>query len=239
MAKYHEVFKDIREKIMTAYYEKGSQLPKQEELKGTYSTSRVTIQRALNLLQMEGLIVTKKGQGTFVSETVSTHFYLDSQISNFQGSTSELEGKGQITSEIISFDIRLPDEVETEKLQISKEKLVYDIIRLRKLDDEPLILEYTIMTFDVIPNLTVDILEKSIYQYIQKDLKLVIGSAVRRIHADRADAYDKKYLDCTPIDPILEIDQVAFLNDGTPFEYSQTRHRFDKGDIIFTSSLNQ
>ena len=49
------VHKSVMEK-----YEKNQKLPKQTELAITYKTSRVTIQKALNLLQVEGIIYAKK-----------------------------------------------------------------------------------------------------------------------------------------------------------------------------------
>ncbi|MDE1454928.1 UTRA domain-containing protein, partial [Bacillus paralicheniformis] len=36
-----------------------------------------------------------------------------------------------------------------------------------------------------------------------------------------------------PDDPVLEVEQVAFLNTGEPFEYSFARHRYDK--FVFSS----
>lgn len=236
MIKYSEIAEDLREKIVTGFYTKGKLLPKQTELVKIYQTSRVTIQKSLNILSKEGLVFSKRGVGTFVVEEIPESFLLDSKVNRFSGVTNELRGKGKLSSEIISFEVRFPDEIECDKLQISSESPVYDIIRLRKLNKEPILLEYTIMPIKVIPDLTKNVLLKSIYAFIENDLHLTIGSAVRRIHADRPDAYDKQFLDCREIDPILEINQVAYLKDGRPFEYSQTRHRFDKGDIIFTSS---
>ncbi|MBO0455387.1 GntR family transcriptional regulator [Enterococcus hulanensis] len=237
MTRYIEISDDIRNKIVASFYQQGQQLPKQMELMEEYQTSRMTIQKALNLLNMEGLITAKKGTGTFVSKKIPPQFFLDSKVNQFTGVTDHLRGKGRLSSEVISFDVRFPDEVEVEKLQIADEDPVYDIIRLRKLDKEPILLEYTIMPLKVIPNITKKILNQSIYYYIQHELTLSIGSAVRRIHADRPDAYDKQYLECKEIDPVLEINQVAYLSDGRPFEYSQTRHRYDKGDIIFSSPI--
>ncbi|MEG1045361.1 UTRA domain-containing protein, partial [Carnobacterium sp.] len=29
-------------------------------------------------------------------------------------------------------------------------------------------------------------------------------------------------------DPVLEVEQLVYLKDGRPFEYSRSRHRYDK-----------
>ena len=40
-----------------------------------------------------------------------------------------------------------------------------------------------------------------------------------------------KYLDCANDDPVLCIQQKAFLEDGRPFELSESRNRYDRGAL--------
>ncbi len=75
MANYHDIAADLRSKINHGFYEEEKKLPKQSELAVHYQTSRVTIQKALNILQMEGIIYGKKGTGTFISDAYSTFDY--------------------------------------------------------------------------------------------------------------------------------------------------------------------
>lgn len=62
MANYHDIAADLRSKINHGFYEEEKKLPKQSELAADYQTSRVTIQKALNILQMEGIIYGKKAR---------------------------------------------------------------------------------------------------------------------------------------------------------------------------------
>ena len=80
----------------------------------------------------------------------------------------------------------------------------------------------------VIPGITDEVLNQSIYSYIKNELKLEVGKANRIIMADKVDAYDVEYLDCQVGDAILAVHQVAFLTDGRPFELSETRDRYDR-----------
>lgn len=225
---YRRIANDIRNKINNNEYKSGELLPKHIELAKTYDTSRVTISKALAILKLEELVYTKKGIGTFVNEPYTIY------DTKFIGFTTKMKGSKKPKSKIISFDVRFPNEIEQKKLHLSKDEPVYDIIRLR-LKDEPLLLEYTIMPIKVIPGITESILLKSIYQYIQNVLNFEVGASTRVIRADRPDAYDQKFLNCSVYDPVLEIDQVVYLSDGRPFEYSQTRRRYDKGDCTIAS----
>ena len=77
----------------------------------------------------------------------------------------------------------------------------------------PYILEHTIMNANLIPGINEDITHQSIYDYIHKELNLQFEPRI--IQADKASEYDQKYLDCDEHDPILEIEQVVYLEDGT------------------------
>ena len=55
-----------------------------------------------------------------------------------------------------------------------------------------------------------------------------IGGSHRKIRADKPNDLDQQYLQCKVDDPVLEMEQVAYLNTGIPFEYSFSRHRYDK-----------
>ena len=71
-------------------------------------------------------------------------------------------------------------------------------------------------------------LEASIYSYIENELKLKIQSAHREVRAVMPTEDEKKYLRIEGLLPLLEVKQVAFLDDGRPFEFSISRHRGDR-----------
>ena len=104
---------------------------------------------------------------------------------------------------------------------------VYKLIRLRYVDDKPYVLEHTYMAADIVTGLDEEVLLGSIYDYLINELGLTFGGAYRKIHADRASEYDQKYLNCDVHDPVLEVEQVVYLKDGRPLEYSRSRHRYD------------
>src|SRR5699024_11757621 len=93
----------------------------------------------------------------------------------------------------------------------------------------PNTLEHTIMNAYLIPGINEEILHQSIYDYIHQELNLQFGGAHRIIQADKASEYDQKYLKCEEHDPILEIEQVVYLEDGTRSEEhtSELQSRFD------------
>jgi len=238
MIKYKEIANELKQRILAGTYKIGEPLPDQINMAKEFNASRVTVQKALQILAVEGLVYSKQGSGTYVRRNALQLTEYDTRADEYMGSTKKFGAYSKVTSKIIKFDVRFPTDDECEKLMIEKSSPIYDIIRLRLLDDEPFALEYTYMPIEVIPNITEDILYHSIYSYIKEELKLVFGGANRRIKARKPDAYDKNFLECEEVDPVLEVEQVVYLENGIPFEYSRTRHRYDKGDIILTSIHN-
>lgn len=69
--KYEIIFSDIKNKINNGDYKAGDKLPSEHELADLYGVSRITSKRALQELEIIGLIERKKGKGSFVNTAMS------------------------------------------------------------------------------------------------------------------------------------------------------------------------
>jgi GntR family transcriptional regulator len=136
-----------------------------------------------------------------------------------------------VSSKIIKFEVIHPTEDIATKLNISCDDFVYYIVRARYADDEPYVIEYTYMPIGLIHGIKTDILMNSIYGYIEKVLKLKIKSAHRTIKAIMPNETEQEWLEIDKSFPILEVEQVGFLDNGQSFEYSKSHHRSDKIEI--------
>lgn len=231
MAKYKDIAKVIRERILNGTYPTGESLPEQVKLSKEFKTSRMTIQKALDLLGYEGLIYSKQGKGTFVKSNADSLSKLDTSINQYVGTTELFKNKASVSSKIIKNELRLPSSKEQDKLQLDRTDAVYDVIRVRYLDEAPYCIEHSIMPTKILGDLTDEVLKKSIYYYLEQQLNLKIGAAYRKISADKPNKMDQEYLKCDLTEPVLQVKQTVFLQNGKPFEYSTTRHRFDMGSI--------
>lgn len=59
-----------------------------------------------------------------------------------------------------------------------------------------------------------DILLTSVYDYLWHQLGLKFAGSYRHITAEKPDHYDKDYLACKDDDPILQVEQVVYLEMG-------------------------
>lgn len=67
---YRRIAADLRQRIESGQIEPGSQLPTELELREQFDTSRNTIRDAIKTLIALGLIETRPGQGTFVTQRI-------------------------------------------------------------------------------------------------------------------------------------------------------------------------
>jgi GntR family transcriptional regulator len=65
---YLQIAIRIKELILNGNYPSGDKLPSVREFSILFEVSALTIQRALAQLEMEGVIVSKKGIGSFVAQ---------------------------------------------------------------------------------------------------------------------------------------------------------------------------
>ena len=70
-AMYRQIAEDLRAKMESGELAPGSQLATELELREKYSASRNTIRGAVKWLAIRGLVETRPGQGTFVTEKIS------------------------------------------------------------------------------------------------------------------------------------------------------------------------
>ena len=238
MAKYKDIAATIRTRILEGQYSADGPLPEQKKLAQEFETSRMTIQKALEMLTYEGLIYSEQVRGTFIKSNVSALSQLDATVNQYVGTTKLFAGKATVKSDILKNELRLPDAEEQEKLQLAKTEAVYDVVRLRFLNEVPYSIEHSIMPAKILGELTDAVLKKSIYEYLEQTLHLKIGVAYRRISADQPNQMDQEYLHCKPVEPVLQVTQTVFLQNGLPFEYSTTRHRYDMGSITTITQGN-
>lgn len=65
---YQQLAAIIREQVRTGELAPGQRLPSVMKLAGQYGVAQITVQKALNLLKAEGLVVGVAGYGTFIAE---------------------------------------------------------------------------------------------------------------------------------------------------------------------------
>lgn len=231
MVKYIDIADDIRSKIFEKKYTYGQKLPYEYVLCVAYHCNKETMKKALDILVKEGLIVRRRGAGTFVKDYDASAEHITKARQSGQGLTKQLEGKAKLRSEIIEFEVVPSDEHISKKLQIEEGSFVYHIIRRRIVNDEPYCIEIMYMPISIIPNLKLEHLKNSIYKYIETELKLKIQSSHKTIRGHLSTQLEQQYLGLKEYEPYFEVEQTAYLSSGVIFEYSFSRFHYNKFEM--------
>lgn len=79
---YEQVAEQIRGSIRQGVYAPGTRLPSERELALRLKVSRPAVREAIGALQNEGIVVTRHGSGTYVSEYIADDSVMASAISD-------------------------------------------------------------------------------------------------------------------------------------------------------------
>ena len=195
----------------------------------------MTIQQAMRQLIVEGLVYTRQGRARS-SAKFPPAFPVGSLRQRLLRGDQNREHLGTVSSQVVHFELRFPNEKEQASLMINPDTPIYDFIRLRLLNGEPMSLDATVMPLNLVPGLNKTHLESSVFRYVQETLGLKIMGSYRVVRALKPSALDMQHLVCEPTDPVLEVEQVIYLEDGTPLEYAHCHYRYDHGGIVIVNN---
>ena len=232
MVKYVDIANDIRSKIKTQKYTYGQKLPYEYVLCVSYHCNKETMKKALEILVKEGLIVRRRGAGTFVKDYDQALDKSPNASNNYaQGLSKRYQGVKKVTSDVIVFEV-LPSDIEiSKKLQIEEGSFIYHIIRKRNIDGKTHALEILYIPISIIPNLKMEHLQNSLYEYIEDVLKLKIQSSHKTVTGHLSSQLEQEYLGLKKTEPYFEIEQIAYLSSGVIFEYSLSRFHYNEFEL--------
>lgn len=219
--KYLAVYNDIKEKIQNEVYIIGEKLPSGNELAQTYNVSKITVRKALNMLVNEGFLLARSGYGTEVIRKS-----IEAKVVGPNDGLFNVVGEKHVESKIHTFSVSLPTKEIADKLHISQEEYVYHIVRSRFLDKKPYSIEETYLPVSILPNLSLKNLTKSVYAYLKEDLLLTFNTKLVRIRGVLSSQRETDILGIRRGEFMIEVEKFANLSDGTPLEYSITKHLY-------------
>lgn len=210
-------------------WEPGDQLPGEIELCGMYDVSRTVIRQALNDMVHAGLVVRRKGRGTFVAEPKIR----ESLVQRLTGFYQDMTERGhEPVSDVLKQEVVPAAPSVANQLEVDPQAPVVEIERLRYIQDEPIVLVTTYLPESLCPDLVhADLSEQSLYAYIEEHYGLVIVRGRRTVQAVPANEYEAEHLDVPKGAPLILLDSVSYLEDGTPLEYYHALHRGDRSQF--------
>ncbi|WP_413375274.1 trehalose operon repressor [Alkalihalobacillus sp. 1P02AB] len=222
--KFKLIYEQLKNDIQQGFYQKNDYLPSEHELVESFQASRETIRKALKLLSEHGFIQKIQGKGSLVLNNPKIQFPVTGLVS-FKELAKSIGNKSK--TEVIS----LEDKPIIEPLldgAFHPNERVWEIIRVRQIDDENIILDKDFLLKSHVPMITKEQCEHSIYQYVENELGLAISFAKKEITVENVTEEDKSLLDLEGFSNIVVVRSLVYLEDASLFQYTESRHRTDK-----------
>ena len=138
----------LRGRIREGIYAPGERLPSESELSEELGVSRATVRTVLAKLAVNGLILRKQGDGTYVNARVEK---ISAHLGNVWDFICLIESNGFSPSiQVISKEIRLATEKEAELLSVEPGEQLLSLQRLFRADDKPVILTQNIFPLSLL-----------------------------------------------------------------------------------------
>jgi len=220
---YTRLVHELSVEIAQGTLQPGDRLPGERELCKHFRVSRVTIRRALGELRERGLIEPDRTRGWFVTSVALGE-------PNALMSFSEMARSRGLkpTSRVLRAEVRPATIDEADALRIAPGADLFDLERVRLLDDVSVAVEHSRLPLSIAPSLPeADLADGSLYEALRRD-GVALASADYVLQAIAAEPQQAALLDVQPGAPLLIATATSFDAKGKPVELSHSVFRGDR-----------
>ena len=223
---YYEIFESLRNRIEEGEFVAGSFIPSEAVLVEEYECSHNTLRKALSVLRLHGYVQPIQGKGVKViwRGDHRTRFLLGG-IESFAEAAARTGVRA--TTEVASFELLEADAQLAQVSGFAPGELVYRVERVRRLNGQALIYDINYFLASVVRDLSPQIVEDSVYLYLENTLGVQVTTSQRTIQVERVTERDEQLMDLLDFSMVVVVTNHTFNQDGIMFETTFSRHRPD------------
>jgi GntR family transcriptional regulator len=215
---YHQIRRTIRYWVLDKHYLPNSKIPPENELASQFNVNRMTVRQALSSLVQEGLLIRKRGEGTFVTGNEELiqgmslkHISLTNELLlPLQGSKTLTVAKSEVPPPPIVREKLELDADDPLVVRITRDRLVPEGCRAFTINYLPLELGRRISEGQL--------MKKPLLKIMEDDLKINFLEAYQTIEASFADEEAATHLGIQPGVPTLLMERIMYAERGRPVE---------------------
>lgn len=215
----------------------GEKLPSESDLAATLGVSRMTLRQALAALESRGLVQRKRGRsgGTFVARP-----RIECDLTGLPGFTEQMRrAHVRAGARIIrSGVIKAPSKV-ADVLDLARGAKVYEIVRVRLANREPLALEETYLSVADFPGLLDHRLTSSLHSLMRRNYDLAPHTAREWLEPVIATEHQAGLLGIEQGSALMLVTRTSYTELGQPIEHAFDRYRADRTRIALQTGITQ
>lgn len=223
---YFEIYEDLRDRIEAGEFVYGGFIPSEAVLVEDYECSHNTLRKSLSVLRLHGYVQPIHGKGVRViwKPDRQARFVLG-DIETFHEAAER--NNIQVSTRVRSFErIRATAEIAALTGFNPGDEL-YHVERIRYLDGHALIHDVNYFLVSAVPGLSPEIVEDSVYGYVEGKLGMRIATSKRTISVEPVSMGDRATLDLLEYTMVAVVANHTFNDEGIMFECTFSRHRPD------------
>lgn len=209
----------------------GYALPSENELLKKYRVSRATVRSALSALEREGFIYRQRGKGSFVAVR-----RIESDVTALVSTSEDMSKRGwNLTTQVLKLERVVPPPQVAHALELTRQTRVYELTRVRLVDNKPLSLQIAYLPVRLYPDLETHDLSQSLYHLSENVYHLQYATGREVLRARSATRHEAAILKLRAGAPVLYCERTTYSRDGVAMEFLQAVWRGDRYD--FTVNL--
>ncbi len=227
---YYQLKNIILKAIKEERLKPGDAIPTEIEFSEMFDISRTTIRQAIMELVMEGYLFRVKSKGTFVAKPKVRQAF----VSRIKASHELVREQNLVpTTKVLAKDIEPASEEVAEALGIKEGDRVVYMMRLRYVNEEPILFSESYLPHPLCKELLETDMEAcGLYEFLDKDENTKAVRSTRSLIAIVAGKFEAGMMQIDRGAPIQLTRSVSYNKDDLPVEYTVTKFRGDRNEFI-------
>ena len=224
---YYQIKQAIKNWIISKEFNPGDKIPSENELADKFGVSRLTIRQAISQLSQEGFLISKRGEGTFVTNNENLINSFSLEFTGFMDDLFYQISKSKTKS--VKITRMIVPKLIKEKLELNKdEEEVVQFKRVRFLKDKSFAYTINYLPIEIGTKITEEELyKKPLLRIIEQDFGIPFTEAFQTIEASFADKEVAEQLGIPSGSPILFVERIMYTKRRKPVELVQSSYRGD------------
>jgi GntR family transcriptional regulator len=206
------------------------QLPSENELAEKHGLSRATVRHALSELEHGGWIYRQKGVGSFAPVR-----RFEQDLTQLVSTTEDMRQRGwSLVTKVVSLQQLSAAGHVARALDLTPGAPVYELCRLRVVDDAPLSLQTAYLPAVLCPKFEENDLTASLYRLLESRYGLRLWSGRETLRARGAFEHEARLLNIAEGTPVMHAERITYAANGVAIEYLEAVWRGDRYDFKVT-----
>lgn len=216
MPKYRVIANAIQQYIIEKQLKTNQQLPIMVDLMEHFNVSKSTIIKALEVLEIKGIIYQRRGSGSFVRAPKRPSYI---NLAHQSGTGKEKQGF-TLSQNVIGVTMIQADDEISRNLLIDEGNSVFRVKRVTSINGQKSVYETSYYNASVVPYLDEEVAQQSIFSYIKSEYQLEYAFSDSYFILEESDDVVAELLDLNPGDLVMKYEEIFYSHDGVAFDYS-------------------